>query len=103
MFVHNNSKYRSGIPQQPTTVPASKPPRLLRVEQEDKGRVQYFLVLVHDNHPTVDCQPCIIRVFPNEGWTGGGNDICIIGEKFIEGMQIIFGSQQVPCKVKTFV
>ncbi|XP_065920383.1 transcription factor unc-3-like isoform X2 [Dysidea avara] len=81
MFVHNNSKYRSGIPQQPTTVPASKPPRLLRVEQEDK-----------------DCQPCIIRVFPNEGWTGGGNDICIIGEKFIEGMQIIFGSQQVPCK-----
>lgn len=40
MFVHNNSKYRSV---QPTTVaaaasstPTTKPPRLLRVEQEEK-------------------------------------------------------------------
>jgi len=40
MFVHNNSKYRSGqagpgMPQ-PTAAPTSKPPRLLRVEQEER-------------------------------------------------------------------
>lgn len=48
-----------------------------------------------------DLKPRIIAVFPSEGWTGGGRDICIIGESFSNGMQLIFGSQQVPCKVNS--
>ena len=49
----------------------------------------------------VGLKPRIIAVFPSEGWTGGGKDICIIGESFSSGMQLIFGSQQVPCKVNS--
>ena len=49
----------------------------------------------------VDLKPRIIAVFPSEGWTGGGRDICIIGESFSNEMQLIFGAQQVPCKVNS--
>ena len=49
----------------------------------------------------IDLKPRIVAVFPSEGWTGGGRDICVIGESFNSEMKLIFGSQQVPCKVNT--
>ena len=95
MFVHNNSKYRSEV-----RPDATKPPRLLRVDQDPKSIIQFlFKSAIPLISSTIDLKPRIIAVFPNEGWIGGGRDICVIGESFNSDMQLIFGSQQVPCKV----
>ena len=96
MFVHNNSKYRSEM--RPVT---TKPPKLLRLEEEDKSKQNKHTIICLIFLFMPDLKPRIIAVFPSEGWTGGGRDICIIGESFSNGMQLIFGSQQVPCKVKS--
>ena len=36
--------------------------------------------------------PIILAICPNEGWTTGGSLICIIGENFFRGLQVIFGA-----------
>jgi early B-cell factor len=36
--------------------------------------------------------PNIKAICPNEGWTSGGQTVVIIGENFMEGMQVVFGS-----------
>ena len=95
MFVHNNSKYRSEM--RPV---ATKPPKLLRMDQDEKSKKENTIICLMFIF-MVDLKPRIIAVFPSEGWTGGGRDICVIGESFTNGMQLIFGSQQVPCKVNS--
>ena len=43
--------------------------------------------------------PIILAICPNEGWTTGGSLICIIGENFFRGLQVIFGAVMAPTDV----
>ncbi len=36
--------------------------------------------------------PIIRAICPSEGWTTGGTNVLVIGENFIQGIQVVFGS-----------
>ena len=46
-------------------------------------------------------KPCILSIYPNEGWTTGGTRITIIGINFFEGLDVVFGTVPVPSDVRT--
>ena len=44
-------------------------------------------------------KPCILNMYPNEGWTSGGTRITVIGLNFFEGLDVMFGTVPVPSEV----
>ncbi len=44
-------------------------------------------------------KPCVLNVYPNEGWTTGGTRITVIGLNFFEGLDVVFGTVPVPSEV----
>lgn len=70
MFVHNNSKHGKKFDNGMQTLPALP-------------------------HLPPQHSPVIHAICPNEGWVSGGELICIVGENFIKGLQVIFGSASV--------
>ncbi|XP_011408942.1 PREDICTED: transcription factor COE2-like [Amphimedon queenslandica] len=46
-----------------------------------------------------DGKPCIVSIYPNEGWTTGGSRITVIGVNFFEGLDIVFGTVPVQSEV----
>ena len=45
-------------------------------------------------------KPCIVSIYPNEGWTTGGSRITVIGVNFFDGLDIVFGTVPVQSEVK---
>lgn len=39
-----------------------------------------------------DGKPYIISVYPKEGWTTGGTRVCIVGNNFYDGIEVVFGT-----------
>jgi len=72
MFVHNNSKHGR---------------RTRRVETDGANTSSNS-----SNSSLYLATPNIKAICPNEGWTSGGQTVVIIGENFMEGMQVVFGS-----------
>merc|ERR1711874_242146 len=42
--------------------------------------------------PTEESVPCIKAICPNRGWSSGGTTVIIIGDNFVEGLQVVFGT-----------
>ncbi|XP_028403913.1 transcription factor COE3-like, partial [Dendronephthya gigantea] len=62
-FVHNNSKYSN-----------------VRRVKRPKG------------FTGITFEPTIHAICPNEAWTSGGTKVFVIGENFLDGVQVVFGS-----------
>ncbi|XP_050989576.1 transcription factor COE3 [Labeo rohita] len=45
--------------------------------------------------------PCIKAISPSEGWTSGGASVIIIGDRFFDGLQVVFGTVVVWSEVIT--
>lgn len=45
-------------------------------------------------------KPCIVSIYPNEGWTTGGSRITVIGVNFFDGLDIVFGTVPVQSEVR---
>lgn len=46
-----------------------------------------------------DGKPCILSVYPSEGWTTGGTRVTVIGLNFFEGLDVVFATVPVPSEV----
>lgn len=56
-------------------------------------------VPINVGQPVPQMMPIILAICPNEGWTTGGSLICIIGDNFFRGLQVIFGAVMAPTDV----
>ncbi|XP_043118092.1 transcription factor COE3 [Puntigrus tetrazona] len=45
--------------------------------------------------------PCIKAISPSEGWTSGGASVIVIGDRFFDGLQVVFGTVVVWSEVIT--
>ncbi|XP_062499847.1 transcription factor collier-like isoform X2 [Corticium candelabrum] len=72
MFVHNNSKHNRRVKSGESCYDA---PPLLR------------------SKPLPMPMPVIHAILPNEGGISGGTPVAIVGENFVDGMQVAFGPQ----------
>ena len=113
MFVHNNSKhgrrpiYRDNVVGDgKNDVMRIKP--VLCISYIHFNIIEiYFTTLslslslshTHTHTHTHTGKPCIIHVYPSEGWTTGGTRVTVIGVNFFDGLDIVFGTVPVQSEV----
>ena len=61
-------------------------------EEYDRAAGKGISASLQSPDPTEASVPCIKAICPNKGWSTGGTTVIIIGDNFVEGMQVVFGN-----------
>ena len=48
-------------------------------------------------------KPCIVSIYPSDGWITGNTRITVIGVNFFEGLDVVFGTVPVQSEVRHFI